>query len=585
MNMKQKLNFQQAAILWAACSIIVVWLGILASDCCEEGVKLTEFLSLFSERLQHPFRLSLNGYTVRCVFAALCMYALAVGYYYTSKGNKRTGEEYGSAKWGDAAALNRKYRDKTDNIILSQHISMGLDGRRHKRNLNGIVVGGSGAGKTRGYDGIDLPGDACRMLVIDGLPPLNSIKDRYIQSVAPQSTTLLREQVQRIEQGMGRGVRSNDDECCVVLMGDELTDVLSRNKGIDYFSAATRCQYDLSKQLWDLLVSEKGSKPTIDQIFELANYSLEKDAEWVTTCKESLAAVRYSNEAKVDEKIVAQRKAFERAMKAQWTEAANAIKIVKDKENDRRTKGYLCQIQAEYTNKIDSVRSQEILKAGKGLSAAILLPISGIQYQRAINTIPQAQAISTNLVGRNLELNELLIYIDGVLSNLCIGSEYEKFEEALNQIGTILGFACSRPDKETGGYGPDNLWAIDSSKYLVIECKTEATTQTIKKDYCNQLSGSVNWFKENYVYPNECIPIMVHPSKVVDAVASPDENMRVITEKELEYFRKNIRDFYSSLCQNGNVSDVSKINELLRMYKLRKDDIINMYTVKFERKG
>lgn len=435
------------------------------------------------------------------------------------------------------------------------------------------------------YDGIDLPGDACRMLVIDGLPPLNSIKDRYIQSVAPQSTTLLREQVQRIEQRMGRGVRSNDDECCVVLMGDELTDVLSRNKGIDYFSAATRCQYDLSKQLWDLLVSEKGSKPTIDQIFELANYSLEKDAEWVTTCKESLAAVRYSNEAKVDEKIVAQRKAFERAMKAQWTEAANAIKIVKDKENDRRTKGYLCQIQAEYTNKIDSVRSQEILKAGKGLSAAILSPISGIQYQRAINTIPQAQAISTNLVGRNLELNELLIYIDGVLSNLCIGSEYEKFEEALNQIGTILGFACSRPDKETGGYGPDNLWAIDSSKYLVIECKTEATTQTIKKDYCNQLSGSVNWFKENYVYPNECIPIMVHPSKVVDAVASPDENMRVITEKELEYFRKNIRDFYSSLCQNGNVSDVSKINELLRMYKLRKDDIINMYTVKFERKG
>lgn len=149
--MKQKLNFQQAALLWAACSMIVVWLGILASDCCGEGVKLTEFLSLFSERLQHPFQLSLNGYTVRCVFAALCMYALAVGYYYTSKGNKRTGEEYGSAKWGDAAALNRKYRDKTDNIILSQHISMGLDGRRHKRNLNVIVVGGSGAGKTRGY--------------------------------------------------------------------------------------------------------------------------------------------------------------------------------------------------------------------------------------------------------------------------------------------------------------------------------------------------------------------------------------------------------------------------------------------------
>ena len=168
------------------------------------------------------------------------------------------------------------------------------------------------------------------MLVIDGLPPLNSIKDRYIQSVAPKSTILLREQVQRIEQGMGRGVRSNDDECCIVLMGDELADVLTRNKGIDYFSAATRCQYDLSKKLWDLLVGETGSNPTIDQIFELANYSLEKEADWVTTCKENLAAVKYSNEAKVDKKVVAQRKAFEKSVNMQWTDAANIIRNVKD---------------------------------------------------------------------------------------------------------------------------------------------------------------------------------------------------------------------------------------------------------------
>lgn len=165
--MKQKLNFQQAALLWAACSMIVVWLGILASDCCGEGVRLTEFLSLFSERLQHPFQLSLNGYTVRCVFVALCMYALAVGYYYTSKGNKRTGEEYGSAKWGDVAALNRKYRDKTNNIILSQHISMGLDGKKHKRNLNVIVVGGSGAGKTRGYVLPNIMECNCSYIIVD----------------------------------------------------------------------------------------------------------------------------------------------------------------------------------------------------------------------------------------------------------------------------------------------------------------------------------------------------------------------------------------------------------------------------------
>ena len=61
--------------------------------------------------------------------------------------------------------------------------------------------------------------------------------------------------------------------------------------------------------------------------------------------------------------------------------------------------------------------------------------------------------------------------------------------------------------------------------------------------------------------------------------------MRVMTEKELTFFRKNLRDFYSTLCHNGNINDINKINELLHIYKLRKDDIVNMYTVKFERKS
>ena len=102
-----------------------------------------------------------------------------------------------------------------------------------------------------------------------------------------------------------------------------------------------------------------------------------------------MAAVKYSNEAKVDEKIVAQRKAFENAINMQWSDAANTIKSVKDKEKDKKTKGYLYQIQAEYTNKIDPALSQEVLKAGKKLNAAILSPIAGIQYQRTINTIPR----------------------------------------------------------------------------------------------------------------------------------------------------------------------------------------------------
>lgn len=432
------------------------------------------------------------------------------------------------------------------------------------------------------YDGIDLPGDACRMLVIDGLPPLNSIKDRYIHSIAPESTTLLREQVQRIEQGMGRGVRSNNDECCVVLMGDELSDVLSRNKGIDYFSAATKSQYNLSSELWDLLVSETESRPSVEQIFELADYSLSKDPEWCAKCKDYLATVKYSSSVHVDEKIVDLRKAFICSINHQWNEAADIISKIKNDEVEPRVKGYLYQIQAEYTNMFDAARSQEILTAGKKISRTILTPIGGIQYQKLANTIPQANAIKEQFEKMGYKCNDILVHLDGKLSNLYMGAEYNKFEEALNSLGLALGFVCSRPDKETGGYGPDNLWALGTGVYLVIECKNEATTDFIKKEYCNQLSGSVNWFHENYSGSN-FHPIMIHPASRIDNLASPVEHMRVMTEKEIDKIKNNVRELYNALCCGDNYMDVNKISELLKTYKLRNDNIVREYTVPFNR--
>ena len=82
---------------------------------------------------------------------ALVLYAFAVTLYFSSKQNKRPGEEHGSAHWGNVHTLNLKYRDKDphNNVILTQNLRMSLNGRKHLRNLLQIVVGGSGSGKTR----------------------------------------------------------------------------------------------------------------------------------------------------------------------------------------------------------------------------------------------------------------------------------------------------------------------------------------------------------------------------------------------------------------------------------------------------
>ena len=90
---------------------------------------------------------------MKAILIFLVVYGMSIGVYYSTRRNYRKGEEHGSAKWGDPRQICRKYaeKDKGQNVILTQNMRIGLDGRKHRRNLNVLVVGGSGAGKTRFY--------------------------------------------------------------------------------------------------------------------------------------------------------------------------------------------------------------------------------------------------------------------------------------------------------------------------------------------------------------------------------------------------------------------------------------------------
>ena len=105
----------------------------------------------FSIILERPFDIRWTPYTLKFMVVALVLYAFAVTLYFSSRQNKRPGEEHGSAHWGNVHTLNLKYRDKDphNNVILTQNLRMSLNGRKHLRNLLQIVVGGSGSGKTR----------------------------------------------------------------------------------------------------------------------------------------------------------------------------------------------------------------------------------------------------------------------------------------------------------------------------------------------------------------------------------------------------------------------------------------------------
>lgn len=131
----------------------VVWLGLLIAPAAHGG--LPEIIARFPAVMNAPFHIELCGDSLKTVFVLLSAYGLAVGVILSSSSrrNYRRGEEHGSAKWGSARTVNRKYRATAPeaNKIFTQNVRMGLDGRKHRRNLNTVVVGGSGAGETRFY--------------------------------------------------------------------------------------------------------------------------------------------------------------------------------------------------------------------------------------------------------------------------------------------------------------------------------------------------------------------------------------------------------------------------------------------------
>ena len=147
--MRQDKFSRQNILLYCLGTIPVTWLALLIAPYMEGG--LAGLIRNFGPAMENPFHIVLCADSGRVVAVLLLCYALAIGVYLSTQRNYRRREEHGSAKWGWAAQVNRKYADahSTENKILTQNVAIGLDGRKHRRNLNTLVCGGSGAGKTR----------------------------------------------------------------------------------------------------------------------------------------------------------------------------------------------------------------------------------------------------------------------------------------------------------------------------------------------------------------------------------------------------------------------------------------------------
>ncbi len=168
-------------LFWIALLPPVLWLAVLLAQSYIPGAKLDGLLESVTSTLQQPFALHWTDRTAAFLLAAVLLYGLGISAYYATRGNTRLREEHGSARWGKAKQVNGKYADHKypeSNIILTRHVRMGMDGRKHRRNLNVLVVGGSGSGKTRFYAKPNVMQANCSYIIADP-------KAEMLRSVGP----------------------------------------------------------------------------------------------------------------------------------------------------------------------------------------------------------------------------------------------------------------------------------------------------------------------------------------------------------------------------------------------------------------
>ena len=156
-------------MIWLAGLPVIWWAAILIADAIQPGRNLFELMEVLTEKLNHPFQLHYTEYTIKSVLVCTLLYAAGIGIFYSSQKNYRRGEEHGSARWGNARQICKKYSQKpySQNILLTQNFRISLDTHKHRRCLNILVVGGSGAGKSRGFALPNIMQCCCSMVITD----------------------------------------------------------------------------------------------------------------------------------------------------------------------------------------------------------------------------------------------------------------------------------------------------------------------------------------------------------------------------------------------------------------------------------
>ncbi len=424
------------------------------------------------------------------------------------------------------------------------------------------------------YDGIDLPGDSCRFLVLEGLPAGTSDYELLRAATLYGGATISRMLAQRIEQGIGRGARGAGDHCVVLLVGSDLAGWIAKDANFKLLTSATRAQLEMGSTV---------SKEVKD-VNDLANtitLSIQRDAGWVEYHAATLAEnVRQdAPDPQRFDVAAAERKAFNN-----WTDGYHDKAIAKldqmanaQEAPDDQTRGWLLQLAGRIANNWgQNERSDELQRSAFSANRNLLRPRIAPPYRPLPMPGTQGAAIAYQMRGYRIRRG-LLQRFEQVASKLNSNASANQFEQALADLGELIGVSTERHDD--GGEGPDVLWLLPTKIAFILEAKSRKLEKnSLTKEEHGQLLVAQQWFDKGYEgYAS--LRVVVHPTNKATAAAAAHDSY-ALTLNRLTALVADARVLLGELCES-QLTDIElegHCQQLIERSPIRADRLVAYLT-------
>ncbi|WP_275344780.1 DEAD/DEAH box helicase [Enterococcus faecium] len=442
------------------------------------------------------------------------------------------------------------------------------------------------------YDGIDLLGDMCHLLIIDGLPKGASVRDNAIAQMRSSSPYTKKAIAQTIEQGLGRAVRSGSDYCVTLLLDTKLLNFVSNNNNRQFFSKVARAQLDMGIELSsDFIKEQKNKEESLNEIKVTIDLVLSRNKKWVEYYKSKLKSLLGNYPAENNSNILHlaekeytllsnyEKNSFEEAVTSIRNDFSNNTALSKADQ------GWYLQLGAHILNSYNETAANDMQISAKEKNPDLLIPATPLYTKRTRSMTEQVLNVK-NWINEYNNATDLRISVESILSKLVYTPTIDSniFEQAVCEIGEFLGYDSSRPEKEYND-GPDNLWTTKDYSF-VIECKSKSESEKYSRDNAEQLMHSETWYYDRFVSGPDVSCIAFHKSNVLFDNVHVKEYFYSVNSTMLEKFKDKVMKFVDSLSiKNPSDWTNNEIANLMQENFLLDKQFIPNFTVRFSYKA